>query len=128
MLLEEFYRKELKEEEIAEYFYVDTLRMFLRHNDILTFDKVLEHFENTEQYLVCEGIHRAIKKIEEIHSFRFAQAAADYLTKEDEEADPEEMILIDIPEERMQSIKELMVQDLLIEIYERQIKRNQANR
>jgi hypothetical protein len=55
--------------------YTTTLMLWLVYNDLTIFDQLLKEFENAEEYLICDGLHRAINFIEVTHEERFAEAA-----------------------------------------------------
>jgi len=116
MLYEELFKYDGKnEKEIGEHFYIATLMYWLLNNELDIFDQILIHFQDKEQYLVCHGINRAIEKIEDTIEYRFDEAAS--------EVDSEEEKVYSVEEYKRVS-KEIF-KDILLEIYECQIKNNQ---
>ena len=110
MLLGEFYNvKGMKNEQIVEHFYVSTLSAWLIFNEFEVFENVLSHFEAQEHYLVCEGISRAIQKIEEIIDNRFAEAS--------EETEEEGVLHFDYKNHK--EVSKRIFEDVMTEIYER---------
>jgi len=112
MLLEEFFKQEFDDrEDIVEYFYVATLSAWLTYNEFEIFDNVLKFFEEKEEYLICEGIHKAIDKIDEIYNDRFSEATIHSQTEE----------TIEYTYEEHKRVSRLIFEDVLTEIYEKQI-------
>jgi predicted transcriptional regulator len=115
MLLEEFYNEGKKTENVQLHFYIATLSAYLIYNDLEIFDKLLQEFEDKEEYLICSGIQSAIEKIEEVHSERFNEASIEIGIEEDEEG------LLTFSYEKHKEISKLIFKDILTEIYEKQI-------
>ena len=112
MLLEEYYSYGDKE----DYYYYATLAAFLTLPDLPTFDKLLQRFEDKEEYVICSGIKRAIDKIEDIHDARFNEAAEETDTHED----PEGFYVFTA--EKHKETSSTIFQDIIQEIYEGNIK------
>lgn len=112
MLLEDFFKHEFEDrEDIVNHFYTATLAAWLTYNEFEIFDTVLKFFEEKEEYLICEGIHKAIDKIDEIYNDRFEQATILSQTEDS----------IEYTYEEHKRISRLIFEDVLIEIYEKQI-------
>ena len=76
MLLEEFYNYESKkDEEKVQFFYTATLSSWLNYNNIDVYVALIDDFEEKEEYLICEGINRALSVIDDIMDKRFGEAA-----------------------------------------------------
>ena len=115
MLLEELYNDGKKSGDIQMHFYIATLSAYLIYNDLEVFDRLLQEFEDREEYLICSGIKSAIEKIEEVHSERFNEASIEIGIEEDEEG------LLTFSYEKHKEISKLIFKDILTEIYEKQI-------
>lgn len=74
MFTEEFYNQEIKDKDVVDFFYVATLQMWLTHNDLNIYDDLLTYFEEQENYLICEGVHKAIAFIEKTVEQNFDNA------------------------------------------------------
>jgi len=121
MLLEEFYNGSGESKNKSEYFYTATLAAFLIKPDLTLFDRLLESFEDKEEYEACAGISQAIAFVEESHEKRFADAANDL------EIDPDDEGFISITSEKHIEISNQIFEDILKEIYEQQAKGNQES-
>lgn len=110
MLLEELYNKDYKK--VAETAYVTTLQFYLSYNELAIYDRMLQHYEEQEDYAVCQGIHQAIDFIEDTMDKRFDEA-----TPEDEQEDGKLYT-----QEEYKNVSRLIFEDILKEIYERQVK------
>jgi len=76
MLLEEFYNYESKkDEEKVQFFYTSTLSSWLNYNNVDVYVALIDDFEEKEEYLICEGINRALSVIDDIMDKRFGEAA-----------------------------------------------------
>ena len=112
MFLEEFYNYDAsKDTLVTEYVYVHTLSCFIINNDFNVYESLLDHYEAEEQYAVCEGINRALLKIDDIMAKRFAEA--------DKIEETEESVVY-THQEHMR-ISSLIFEDIVKEIYERKI-------
>lgn len=112
MLLEEFYNYDADEKKfIGDYTYMHTLSCWLINNDFSIYESLLQFYEEKEQYEVCEGIDRALRKIDEIMKHRFADA---------DKLDETENEVVYSHEEHMR-VSALIFEDILKEIYERKI-------
>jgi len=112
MLLEEYYSYGDKE----DHYYYATLAAFLTHPDLPTFDNLLIRFEEKEEYIICSGIKKAIDKIEDIHDYRFKEAADEVDAIEDPEG------FYTFTAERHRETSNIIFQDIIQEIYEGNIK------
>ena len=75
MFLEEFYNYNAKGDKlIADNMYLHTLTCWLFNNDFQVYENLLDYYEEKEEYAVCEGIHRALAKIDDIMHNRFNDA------------------------------------------------------
>lgn len=118
MLFEDFFNQENHEnEDITEYFYTATLSAWLIYNDLDVFDSVLRHFEEKEEYAICAGIHKAIEKIDEIYNNRFDEATVLY---EDDEK-------VEYTFDEHKKISKLIFEDVLKEIYEKQVSKHKED-
>lgn len=112
MFLEEFYSYNGKGDSmIAESMYFHTLACWLFNNNFEVYESLIKYYEGREEYAVCEGINRALNRIEDIMSDRFSEA--DKLSETDNEA-------IYTHQEHMR-VSSLIFEDILKEIYEKQI-------
>lgn len=113
MLLEEFYSQDPNNHvRVAEAAYLVTLQYWMVYNQIEIYESMLQHYEEKEEYAICEGINRAIEKIDQVMHDRFEEAEA---IEEDEEQTL-------YTHEEHQRVSRLIFEDILKEIYERQIK------
>ena len=118
MLLEEFYNYDADEKKfIANYTYLHTLSCWIINNDFAIYQSLLDFYEQNEQYEVCEGIDRALRKIDEIMQHRFADA---------EKLDETDKEVVYSHEEHMR-VSSLIFEDILKEIYEKQIDKYKEN-
>jgi hypothetical protein len=117
MSLEEFYNQEYRSQVSAAY--VSTLQFYVNYNDLTIYDALVGYYEDTEQYAICEGISRAIDFIDDTMGHRFGEAI-----EESEEEDGKIYTT-----EEYKRVSRLVFEDIIKEIYERQIKGvTQANR
>lgn len=121
MLLEELYNDGKKSGDIQMHFYTATLSAYLIYNDLEIFDRLLQEFEDREEYLICSGIKAAIEKIEDVHDSRFQNAAVEIGMEEDEEG------MLTFSFEKHKEISKLIFEDILKEIYEKQIEQSTRN-
>lgn len=121
MLLEELYNDGKKSGDIQMHFYIATLSAYLIYNDLEVFDRLLQEFEDREEYLICSGIKSAIEKIEDVHDGRFQNAAVEIGMEEDEEG------MLTFSFEKHKEISKLIFEDILKEIYEKQIEQSTRN-
>jgi len=113
MLLEEFYSQDPKNHvKVAEAAYLVTLQYWMVYNQLEIYESMLRHYEEKEEYAICEGITRAIEKIEDTMDKRFQEAEA---LEEDEDQ-------ILYTHDEHQRVSRLIFEDILKEIYERQVK------
>lgn len=118
MFIEDFYKYDGEETtEIAEAVYLTTLQSWLIYNEFSIYESLLITFEELEQYAICEGIHRALSRVEEIMDDRFSEA--NKLAETDES--------YTITHEEHQRISRLVFEDILKEIYEKQISKYKKN-
>lgn len=111
MFTEAFYKQDLGDRDVVDFFYVATLQMWLMHNDLNIYDDLLTYFEEQENYLICEAIHKAIAFIESTVEENFENA-----TKLSEENDGNMYSF----EEHKRVSNEIFKQ-VVQEIYEKQI-------
>lgn len=121
MLLEELYNDGKKSGDIQMHFYTATLSAYLIYNDLEVFDRLLQEFEDREEYLICSGIKSAIEKIEDVHDSRFQNAAVEIGMEEDDEG------MLTFSFEKHKEISKLIFEDILKEIYEKQIEQSTRN-
>ena len=113
MLLEEFYSQDPKNHvRVAESAYLVTLQYWMVYNQLDIYERMLQYYEEQEEYAFCEGISRAIEKIESTMDKHFQEAEA---LEEDEDQ-------ILYTHDEHQRVSRLIFEDILKEIYERQIK------
>jgi hypothetical protein len=113
MLLEELYSQDPKNHvKVAEAAYLVTLQYWMVYNQLEIYERMLDHYEQKEEYAICEGINRAIEKIESTMDYHFQEAES---LEEDEDQ-------ILYTHEEHQRVSRLIFEDILKEIYERQIK------
>lgn len=115
MLLEELYNDGKKSGNIQLHFYTATLSAYLIYNDLEVFDRLLQEFEEKEEYLICSGIKAAIEKIEDLHDSRFQNAAVEIGMEEDEDG------MLTFSFDKHREISKLIFEDILKEIYNGQI-------
>jgi hypothetical protein len=121
MLLEEFFSQSSTNDQLIKYVYVSTLSNFIVNPNFQIFDNILEEYEKKENYIVCEGINRALNKIDEIYNDRFSEA----ISEEDDEEEEKEFSIDDYVthEDKNIRVTTLIFEDIIKEIYEAQIKR-----
>lgn len=113
MLLEEFYSQDPKNHvRVAESAYLVTLQYWMVYNQLDIYERMLQYYEEREEYAFCEGISRAIEKIEDTMDKHFKEAE---VLEEDEEQ-------VLYTHDEHQRVSRLIFEDILKEIYERQIK------
>ena len=118
MFIEEFYNYNGEETaDVADIVYVTTLQSWLIYNELSIYESLLITFEELEQYAICEGIHRALSKVEDVMDERFSEA--NKLAETDES--------YTITHEEHQRISRLVFEDILKEIYEKQISKYKKN-
>jgi len=110
MSLEEFYNQEYRSQVSAAY--VSTLQFYINYNDLTIYDALVAYYESTEEYAICEGISRAIDFIDLTMDNRFSEAI-----EEGEEEDGKIYTA-----EEYKRVSRLVFEDIIKEIYERQIK------
>jgi regulator of sigma D len=118
MLLEEFYNYDASDDKlIAEYVYVHTLSCWIVNGDFDIYESLIDHYEKEEQYAVCEGIHKALSKIDDIMAVRFDEA--------DKIQETEDKVVYSMQEHNR--VSALIFEDILKEIYEKQINKYKTN-
>lgn len=118
MLLEEFYNYDGKEDKlIAQEAYLSTLHCWFLYNEFDIYESLLITFEQREQYAICEGINKALSKIEEIMDNRFKES-------DNLKATSDEIVLT---HEEHKRVSRLIFEDILREIYEKQISKHQKD-
>lgn len=118
MLLEEFYNYDGNRDKLsAEDVYLTTLQHWLIYNDFDIYESLLITFEQKENYVACEGIHRALRRIEQIMDQRFEEAEKIQETEEE----------VVYTHEEHKRISRLIFEDILKEIYEKQISKYQKD-
>ena len=118
MLLEEFYKYDATDDTlITEYVYVHTLSCWIINNDFNIYENLLDYYEAEEQYAVCEGIHRALAKIDDIMAARFDEA--DKISQTENE--------ITYTHQEHLRVSALIFEDIIKEIYEKQIDKRKKN-
>lgn len=118
MLLEEFYNYDGKQDElILDEVYLETLRSWFVYSDFDIYESLLKTFEDREEYLICEGINRALAKVEELMNNRFEEA---------DKLDEDEEKVVYTHQEHVR-ISRLIFEDILKEIYEKQVNKYKKN-
>jgi len=118
MLLEEFYKYDASDDKlIAEYVYLHTLSCWIINSDFGIYESLIEYYEEQEQYAVCEGIHKALSKVDDIMAERFEQA--------DKIKETESEVVYSMQEHSR--VSALIFEDILKEIYEKQIGKHKKN-
>jgi hypothetical protein len=118
MFIEEFYNYDGKsDEQIVRIIYETTLTSWLIFNEEEVYLEMIETFEEQENYLACEGIKRAIDKVNEVMDRRFDEAT--------KIAETEDEALLTIEEHKR--VSQLIYQDILKEIYENRIRTIKGN-
>lgn len=125
MLLEEFFKQDSTGDQLIKYVYVSTLSNFIINPNFQIFDNILEKYEKEENYLICEGINRALNKIDEIYNDRFSNAIKEIDEEDEEDYDHEEFSIDDYVDHENRNIRisRLIFEDIIKEIYEAQIRR-----
>jgi len=111
MFTEEFYKQDLEGKDVVDFFYISTLQLWLTHNDLSIYEELLTHFEQTENYLICDGIHKAITFIDKCVADRFENATKLVETELEQSLSFEEH----------KRVSNLIFKDVVTEIYEKQI-------
>jgi hypothetical protein len=109
MLLEELYNKEYQSQVNAAY--VSTLQFYVNYNDLTIYDALVKYYEDTEEYSICEGISKAVDFIDDTMDIRFGEAI-----EEGEEEDGKIYTA-----EEYKRVSRLVFEDIIKEIYERQV-------
>ena len=110
MLLEELYNKEYQSQVNAAY--VSTLQFYVNYNDLTIYDALVKYYEDTEEYAICEGISKAVDFVDDTMDIRFGEAI-----EEGEEEDGKIYTA-----EEYKRVSRLVFEDIIKEIYERQVK------
>lgn len=114
MLLETFYKSNFNDDQdVINHFYCATLASWIVYNDFTIYDKLIEHFEVKEEYFVCEGINRALNKIDDIMEKHFGD--------DDMFIDNGDEVIFDADKHSQASKK--VFEEVIIELYENQIRR-----
>ena len=81
-MLQGFYRLQEQEDytdqELVDFYYRQTLFVWLVYNDDSIFEDLLVFYQEKEEYLVCEGINRALNAIDNIREAHFEDAIAEH--------------------------------------------------
>jgi hypothetical protein len=118
MFIEEFYKYDGKDvTDVADIVYLTTLQSWLIYNELSIYESLLVTFEEMEQYAICEGIHRALSKVEDIMDERFSEA--NKLAESDSG--------YTVTHEEHNRVSRLVFEDILKEIYEKQIGKYKKN-
>lgn len=118
MLLEEFYKYNGQDDSfLTEAVYLGTLHSWLIYNDFVIYENIIKYFEEKEEYMVCEGIHRALSKIDDVMAERFKDA--------EKLQESEDEILYSNEEHK--KVSRLVFEDIIKEIYEKQASKYQKN-
>lgn len=118
MLLEEFYNYNHKGDSmLADSMYLHTLGCWLFNSNFEVYESLIKYYEDREEYAVCEGINRALNKIEDIMHEHFENA---------EKISETETEVTYTHEEHMR-VSSLIFEDILKEIYEKQINKYKKN-
>lgn len=118
MLLEEFYNYNgNKDRHIAQQFYIHTLICWMFNADLQFYESLLAEYERKEEYAVCEGINRAIQKIDDIMHDEFAEA---------EKLDETDNEILFTHEQHM-AVNIRIVEEIIRETYEKQIDKHKEN-
>jgi len=111
MFFEGFFDEtQLDADDIINHYYVLTLSAWITYNEMEIYENMMKHFEEKENYYVCEGINRALARIDEVTTNRFSEATP---LEEDEDVRS-----FSVEEYKNASRKVFM--DIMTEIYERQ--------
>lgn len=118
MLLEEFYKYNGQDDSVlTEAVYLGTLHSWLIYNDFVIYENIIKYFEEKEEYMVCEGIHRALSKIDDVMAERFKDA--EKIRETDDE--------VVYSHEEHQRVSRLVFEDIIKEIYEKQVSKRKEN-
>lgn len=110
MLLEEFYKYNGQDDSVlTEAVYLGTLHSWLIYNDFVIYENIMKYFEEKEEYMICDGIHRALSKIDDVMAERFKDA------EKIKETEGE----VVYSHEEHQRVSRLVFEDIIKEIYER---------
>jgi hypothetical protein len=116
MFIEEFYNYDGKsDEQIIRIIYETTLTSWLIFNEEDVYLEMIEFFEEQEDYLACEGVKRAVDKINDIMDKRFDEVS---------DVDEDEILMTS---EEHKNVSKLIYQDILKEIYENRIRTIKGN-
>jgi hypothetical protein len=116
MFIEEFYNYDGKsDEQIIRIIYETTLTSWLIFNEEDVYLEMIEFFEEQEDYLACEGVKRAVDKINDIMDKRFDEVS---------DVDEDEILMTS---EEHKRVSQLIYQDILKEIYENRIRTIKGN-
>jgi len=111
MFFEGFFDEtQLEPQDIINHYYVLTLSAWITYNESEIYETMLNYFEEKENYYVCEGINRALARIDEVTTHRFSEATA--------LEGGEEKTILDVEEYKQVSRRVFL--DIMTEIYERQ--------
>lgn len=118
MYIEEFYNYDNSSNEaVVRIIYETTLTSWLIFNEEEVYLSMIETFEEQENYLACEGVKRAIEKINEVMDIRYAEAT--------KIAETEDEALLTADEHRR--VSRLIYEDILKEIYENRVRAIKGN-
>jgi hypothetical protein len=118
MFLEEFYNYNgNRDQVVSDSMYLHTLACWLINNNFEVYESLIEHYEKIEEYAVCDGISKALNKISDIMHDRFEDA--EKVSETDEE-------VVYTHQEHMR-VSSLIFEDILKEIYEKQISKYKEN-
>lgn len=111
MFFEGFFDEtELEPQDIINHYYVLTLSAWIMYNEHEIYESMLDYFEKKENYYVCEGINRALARIDDVTTQRFSEATPL------EEDDEKRMFNV----EEYKQVSRRVFLDIMTEIYERQ--------
>lgn len=116
MYIEEFYNDGDKTKNKTRYYYTATLAAFLVNPDLSIYDRVVESFEEKEEYEVCAGMHAAITYIEDLYEEALRGLPSD---KELEVSDDG---YIEFSTREHAEANRKIYQQIITEIYEQQAK------
>ena len=118
MFFEGFYRAEdLNGPEIIEHFYVLTLSSWIMYNEASIYEELLDYFESQQEFYICEGINRALNRIDDTMQKHFLEASA---LDEDDEGKTFDL-------QEYKNVSRRVFIDIMKEIYERQIESNSTD-
>ncbi len=111
MFFEGFFDEtELDAQDIINHYYVLTLSAWITYNEMEIYEQMMKYFEEKENYYICEGINRALAKIDEVTTHRFSEATPL------EEDDERKTFGVD----EYKQVSRRVFTDIMTEIYERQ--------